>query len=179
MKYILITAAVALSLSACSNKSEQPAASAAASAATAPAPAVVFNKADATRPASLPAELVPASSCGFDRLNGADRGASNSISDKTRVAMNGWVADLKATAAPGPVFVEFDGPVKLYAAAQRGLKRPDVAGAHNNPVLVDSGWEANVDLSAATPGEYKVHVIEVNGTSATTCDPASVVVIAG
>jgi hypothetical protein len=144
----------------------------------APAPALVFSKADATRPAAFPAELAAVSSCAFDRLNGAEHGASNAIADKTRVAMNGWSADTKTSVAPGPVFVEFDGPVKLYVAAQRGLKRPDVAGAFNNPVLQDAGWEANADLSAAAPGEYKIRVIEVNGATATICDPHSALVIA-
>lgn len=176
MKYMLIAATAALSLSACSDRTEQPAGGTAGGA---PAvQAVVFNKADSIRPASFPAELASVSSCAFDRLNGGEHGPSSAIADKTRVAMNGWSADTKASAAPGPVFVEFDGPVKLYVAAQRGLKRPDVAGAFNNPVLQDAGWEANVDLSAATPGEYKVRLIEVNGTAATVCDPNSVFVIA-
>lgn len=177
MKHVLMAAAVAFSLSACSDSNEQPAGHAGGGAAA--VPAVAFSKAGAIRPASLPAELAPVSSCAFDRLNGGEHGASSAIADKSRVAINGWAADTKATAAPGPVFVEFDGPVKLYVAAQRSLKRPDVAGAFNNPVLQDAGWEANVDLSAATPGEYKLRVIEVNGAAGTICDPHGALVIAG
>lgn len=191
MKYILMTAMVALSLSACSDPSNQPAASAgdtAAAAPAAPVPAapapaaptgVVYTKAEATRPVTLPAQLAAVASCGFDRLNGGERTVSNTIGDKSRVSMNGWAADLKATVPPGPLFIEFDGPVKLYVAAQRSLKRPDVVSAHNNPVLIDSGWEANFDMSAAMPGQYKVQLIEVNGAGATTCDPNAVFVIAG
>lgn len=177
MNYVLIAGAIVLTLSACSDRAEQPGAGAADGA---PAvTAVVFSKAGTARPSSLPAELTPVSSCAFDHLNGSEHGASSAIADKSRVVMNGWSADAKAAAAPGPVFVEFDGPVKLYVGAQRSLKRPDVASAFNNPVLVDAGWETKVDLSAATPGEYKVRVIEVNGASATICDPNSVFVIAG
>lgn len=176
MKSLLLTTAVVLALSACSEKTEQ-----AAPAAEAPAApvAVVFTKTDSTRPASLPAELKAVDTCGFDRFNNAERGLSNAIADKTKVSMNGWSADIKATAAPGAVFLQLDGPVKLYAAAQRGLKRPDVAAVHNNPVLQDAGWEANIDMSAAVPGEYKLNILEVNGTTATTCDPHGVLVIAG
>lgn len=169
--------AVALSLSACSNKQESSTVRASASAAA--VPAVVFNKAEAIRPNSLPAELASVNTCSFDHLNGAPHGESNTIGDKARVALNGWSADTKATSVPGPVFVELDGPVKLYVAAQRGLKRPDVVGVFNNPVLLDSGWEANIDLSAASPGSYKVRVIEVSGTSATTCDAQGTLVIVG
>lgn len=173
MKYIFMTAAVALTLSACSEKTEQPAASAGAASA---AP-VVFSKAETARPASLPAELAAVPHCSFDLLNDGARGESETISNKARVTMNGWSGDPKATAAPGSVFLEFDGPAKLYATAQRGLKRPDVASAYSNPILQDSGWEAHIDLSAATPGQYKVRVIEVNGANATSCDPHSVLVI--
>lgn len=178
MKSLLLTTAVVLALSACSEKTE-PAAPAAGAPAAPAAVAPVFTKADVTRPASLPAELAAVTTCSFDRLNGNEHGLSNNIADKTKVSLNGWSADIKATVAPGPVFVELDGPVKLYAAAQRGLKRPDVAGAHNNPVLQDAGWEANIDMSAAVPGEYKVNILEVNGTAATTCNPNSILVIAG
>lgn len=177
MKYIFMIVATALSLSACSDP-ESPAASAATNAGTA-ASAVVFSKAETTRPASLPVELAVVGTCGFDRLNGSEHGESSAISDKVRVALNGWSADTNATAVPGPVIVEFDGPVKLYVSAQRSLKRPDVAGAFNNPVLQDAGWEANVDLSAATPGSYKIHLIEINGSTATICDPHGALVIAG
>ena len=169
MKYTALMAALALTLGACSDKAKPPGRTAAAGRA--------YVKADIARPASLPPELPAVASCGFDGLNGGAAGAANAIQDQARIALSGWSADPRTTLAPGRVFVELDGPVKLYAAARRGLKRPDVAAALNNPMLNDAGWEASIDLSSAAPGAYKVHLIELNGAAATTCDPHSALVI--
>jgi hypothetical protein len=171
MKSIVMIAALALTLGACADKSKAPALSAAADR--------LYIKADVARPSSLPLELPVVASCAFDGLNGGAAAASNAIGDKARVALNGWSGDIKTTVAPGPVLVELDGPVTLYAAASRGVKRPDVATVHNNPVLQDAGWAAGIDLTSAMPGTYKVHVIEGNGAAATTCDPHSELVIEG
>lgn len=175
MKYLLIATVLILPLAACSDKSAPPTP---ATVASAPAPnGGTFVKADGTRPAALPAKLTAATSCSFDTLNGAPRGVSNDIANKAQVQLNGWIANTAATAAPGQVYLELDGPGKLYAAGTRGLKRPDVAAAFNNPVLLDSGWDAQLDLSTAPAGTYKLHLILVDGATATICDPNAALVI--
>lgn len=137
----------------------------------------MITKANATRPSNIPKTLITSSSCSFDRFDGLARETVSVVKDKSKVNLNGWMGNPASTGAPGPIVLEMDGPSKFYFAGKRSLKRPDVAAALKKPVLVDSGWESNVDLSAVPPGSYKLHLIMLDEQSGSVCDPNGTIVV--
>lgn len=170
MKYLLTVAAIILTQTACNRNSEAPVAAPTGS--TASSPAVQYSRGEVTRPADLPKELLSSTSCSIDRVNNAPRQAENKVDDKSKIQLNGWAANLATTTPPGPLTIELDGPSQVFVTAQRSIKRADVADAHHNPLLVDAGWEAHIDLSGAAPGKYRVRLLESLGAGSTACDPS-------
>jgi hypothetical protein len=65
------------------------------------------------------------------------------ITDKSKIRLSGWATD--GDMIPKVVFIELEGPGKVYLEASRGVKRPDVAAHLNEPGLVDAGWESYAD----------------------------------
>lgn len=163
MKYPLLVAAMGLSLVACSEKEpEKPAASI-------PPPASGFAKATTVRPAVIQSTLSLPNACALDIVN--DQSPKDaSIPDKAKIKLFGWAGNVPAGTSPKQIFVEFEGPSKVYVQAVHGIKRPDVADALKKPGLVDTGWVAYADLSEMAAGTYKVRIIQVEGQSGLVCD---------
>jgi len=179
MKYPLLFAALCcLSLVACSEKQPEKAATPVPGAATpvpgaaTPVPGVV--KATTVRPAAIPATLSSSDACALDTVNGQlakDASTSDAAtSDKAKIKLAGWAANFPAGTSSQQIYVELEGPSKLYIRATHGLMRPDVAAFFNKPGLGDAGWTATVDLSEAAAGAYKVRIITVEGQSGLVCD---------
>jgi hypothetical protein len=100
-----------------------------------------------------------------------------SISDKARIKLAGWAGNVPAGTSPQQVFVDLEGPSKVYLQAAHGIKRPDVADFFKKPGLADTGWMAYADLSEMAAGAYKVRIIQVEGQSGLVCDSNESVVI--
>ena len=167
MKYPLLVAAIGLSLAACSEKEPEKAATPVAPPVATPASG--FAKATTVRPAVIQSTQSMPNTCALDGVN--DQPAKDaSISDKARVKLSGWAGNVPAGTSPKQVFVEFEGPSKVYVQAALGIKRPDVADAFKKPGLADTGWVAYADLSGAAAGAYKVRIIQVEGQSGLVCD---------
>ena len=174
MKCPLLVAVIVLSLAGCSEKEPEKAPTPAASPAAAPAPS--FAKATTVRPAVIQSTRSLPNACSFDAVN--DQPPKDaSISDKARVKLHGWAGNVPAGTSPKQVFVEFEGPSKVYVQATHGIKRPDVADALKKPGLVDTGWVAYADLSDAAAGAYKVRIIQVEVQSGLVCDSNKSIVI--
>ena len=121
------------------------------------------------RPAEIQSTQSLPDVCWLDSVN--DQPAKDApISDKARIKLVGWAANIAAGTSPQPIFVELEGASKIYVKALRGVKRPDVAESYRKPGLVDAGWVAYADLSDAAAGAYKVRTIQVEGQSGLVCD---------
>ena len=156
---LLFAGLCCLSLVACSEKQPEKAAT--------PVPGVV--KATTVRPAAMPATLSLSEACALDAVNG-QLAKDASTSDKAKIKLDGWAANFPAGTSSQQIYVELEGPSKLYFRATHGLMRPDVAAVFNKPGLGDAGWTASVDLSEAAAGAYKVRIITVEGQSGLVCD---------
>ena len=167
MKYPLLVAALVLSLAGCSEKEpEKPATPAATPNATG---APSFAKATTERPAVIQSTRSLPNACALDIVN--DQLAKEvSSSDKAKITLIGWAGNVPAGTSPKQIFVEFEGPSKVYIQAAHGNKRPDVADAFKKPGLADTGWVAYADLSEVAAGTYKVRIIQVEGQSGLVCD---------
>ncbi len=170
MKYPLLVAAIGLSLAACSEKQPEKAATPVAT------PPPSFAKATTVRPAVIQATQSMPNACALDGVN--DQPAKeSSISEKARVKLIGWAANVPAGTSPKQIFVEFEGPSKVYVQAAHGTKRPDVADHFKKPGLADTGWVAYADLSEAAAGAYKVRIIQVEGQTGLVCDSNKSIVV--
>ena len=170
MKYPLLIAAMGLSLVACSEKPpEKPAAPVATQASG-------IAKATAARPAVIQSTQSLPNACALDSVND-QLGKDASISDKARVKLSGWAGNVPAGTSPKQVFVEIDGPSKVYVQAALGIKRQDVADHFKKPGLADVGWVANADLSELAAGAYKVRTIQVEGQTGLVCDSNKSIVL--
>jgi hypothetical protein len=166
MKYALLCAAICLSVVACSEKPAEKTA--------APVPGVV--KATTARPAAIPATLSSSEACALDGVN--DQPAKDApAADKAKLKLDGWVANVPAGTTAQQIFVELEGPSRFYFKATHGVKRPDVAAHFNKPGLGEAGWTAQVDLSEAAAGAYKVRIIQLEGQSGLVCDSKKSVAI--
>lgn len=172
MKYPLLVAAIGLSLAACSEKQPEKAATPAPVA----SPAPIYVKATAARPAAIQSTQSLPNSCWLDTVN--DQPAKDaSISDKARTRLVGWAGNVSAGTSPRQVFVELEGPSKVYIQAVHGIKRPDVADNFKKPGLADTGWVAYADLSELAAGAYKVRIIQVEGQAGLVCDSTSSILL--
>lgn len=170
MKYPLLVAAIGLSLVACTEKQPEKAATSVA------APAPSFVKASTVRPAAIQSTLSLPNVCSVDIVN--DQPAKNaSISDKAKITLAGWAANVPAGTSPQQIFIEFEGASKVYVKATHGIKRPDVADFFKKPGLADAGWVAYADLSEVAAGAYKVRIIQVEGQAGSVCDSNNSIVI--
>jgi hypothetical protein len=170
MKYPLLFTAIGLSLAACSEKPPEKAATPVAT------PAAGFAKAVTERPAVIQSMQDLPNSCALDSVD--DQLAKDvSSSDKTKIKLGGWAGNVPAGTSPKQVFVEFDGPRKVYVQAAHGIKRPDVADHFKKPGLADTGWVANADLSDVAVGTYKVRIIQVEGQTGLVCDSRKSIVL--
>lgn len=174
MKYPLLVAAMGLSLVACSEKQPEIAATPVATPVATPAPPYV--KATTVRPAAIQSTLSLPDACRLDSVN--DQPATDaSISDKARIKLVGWAGNVPAGTSPQQIFIELEGPSKVYIQAALGIKRPDVADHFNKPGLADTGWVAYADLSEMAASVYKVRIIQVEGQSGLVCDSNNSIVI--
>ena len=163
MKYPLLVAAIGLALAACSEKEPEKAATPVAT------PAPIYAKATTVRPAAIQSTRSLPDACALDSVN--DQPAKDaSISDKAKIKLIGWAGNVPAGTSPKQIFVELEGPNKLYVQAAHGVKRPDVADHFKKPGLADTGWVAHADLSEAAAGTYRVRIIQVEGQSGLVCD---------
>jgi len=170
MKYPLLFAAISLSLVACSEKQPEKAATPVATAVPS------FVKAATVRPAAIQSTLSLPGACALDSVN--DQFVKDAaISDKARIKLVGWAGNVPAGTSPQQIFVELDGPSKVYFKAAHGQKRPDVATVFKKPGLADAGWTAYADLSELAAGAYKVRIIQVEGQSGLVCDSNKSIVI--
>ena len=166
MKYPLLLAAISLSLAACSEK--QPENSA--------APAPGFGKPTTVRPAAIHSTQSLPDACRLDSVN--DQTAKDAaISDKAKIKLVGWAGNVPAGTSPQQIFVELEGPSKVYLKAAHGIRRPDVAAYFNKPRLADTGWVAYADLSEVAAGAYKVRIIQVEWQTGLVCDSNKSIVI--
>jgi hypothetical protein len=137
-----------------------------------------FIKATSERPSGIPAAaLETETGCQVDWINNVPAQQAASITEKTKVRLAGWAGNLKRGTSPQEIFIALEGPSKVYFRAFSGLQRPDIVSAFGKPGLVNSGWEAYVDLSGVLAGAYKAQVIQVEGPSVSVCDVQYPIVI--
>ena len=172
MKYPLLVAAIGLTLAACSEKQPEKAATPVAT----PAPTPIYVKATTVRPASIQSTRSLPDACRLESVN--ERPAKDaSISDKAKIKLIGWAGNVPAGTSPKQIFVELEGPGKVYVQAAHGIKRPDVAEHFKKPGLADTGWVAYADLSDVAAGAYKVRIIQLEGQAGLVCDSNNSIVI--
>jgi hypothetical protein len=111
-------------------------------------------------------------SCSLDAVGAAAAAEVTPVSREGTVTLVGWAADGAAGKVPPVVGLELIGEKKkFYAVASRITKRPDVAEAMKVPAFVDSGYDALTSFKDVEPGEYEVHVLQVNAAGNTlTCN---------
>ena len=126
-----------------------------------------------SRPPSIPQELSPVTSCNIDVVEGAPRAEPTAIKNKAAAQLSGWAGDVLSGTSPSAVFIELEGPDKIYVKASRGPRRPDVVAAFHRKGLMNSGWEAYADLSQLPSGSYKVRIIQFEGNSGFICEKGS------
>ncbi|MDD5267449.1 MAG: hypothetical protein PHO08_10020 [Methylococcales bacterium] len=165
MKYFLIVTTISLFVAACTEK--QP------DSATTQTPTLI--KATTVRPITIPSTLDSVFTCSLDSVNGQPSQETVTITDKSKISLSGWATD--EDIIPKVMFIELEGPGKVYLEASRGGKRPDVAAHLNKPGLVDAGWASYADLSGVVAGTYKLRIIQVEGQSGSICTPNSKIVI--
>lgn len=101
--------------------------------------------------------------CSLDSVTPAVFADVTAVARAGTVKLVGWAAESPASPVPKVIFIELIGAKgKLYAAASRLTKRPDVAIALKQPPLVDSGWDLLTSFESVEPGEYSVRVVQVN-----------------
>ncbi|MFA5167553.1 MAG: hypothetical protein WC530_03370 [Candidatus Omnitrophota bacterium] len=173
MKYLLLFVAIGLSLAGCCEKKPGEVEVAPPLSLTPPS----FIKATTECPFTILAALDPTAACSIDWVDDKTAQEATPIKEKAKVKLAGWAGNVEAGTSPQEVFVELDGPSKVYFKASPGLNRPDVAAHFKKPGLASSGWEVYADLSGVTAGTYKAQVIQVKGQSGLTCDTKRSIVV--
>jgi len=141
------------------------AASSAASSAPAvedPPPVVSEQPFKAEPPSGVcaPANSTP---CSLDAVAGAPATDVTTVKRESPTMLVGWAVDWATSTVPPVVIIELAGTKKkFYAPAVRATKRPDVAADTKNPAYVRSGWDVLGALKDVDPGEYAVHVVQIN-----------------
>jgi len=167
MKHSLLVAAMGLSLVACSEKPPEKATTPTAPSAAPSAPS--FVKPTAVRPAAIQSVASVTDGCALDYMN--DRPMKDAtITDKAKVTLLGWAGNVPAGSSPQQVFLEFEGPSKIYLKTAHSAKRPDVVDHFKKPGLADAGWAAYADFSEVTAGAYKVRIIQLQGQTSMVCE---------
>jgi hypothetical protein len=150
------------------------AASSAASAAPAveEAPPVVSEQPFKAEPPSSVCAPAHSEPCSLDAIAGATATDLTTVKRESPTMLVGWAVDWATSTVPPVVIIELAGAKKkFYAPAVRATKRPDVATATKSPAYVRSGWDVLGVLKDVDPGEYAVHVIQVNTMGmALSCD---------
>lgn len=129
------------------------------------------------------AVIVPSGLCSFDAISGQaiTNDATTVVVDPAAFVVSGWVGDRGTMTRP-------DANVRLTQAAGGRMweitagpakRRGDVARHFNNDGLQDAGFEAAIDLSALSPGEYGLSMVHENGGRRFVCDKGAKVRIEG
>lgn len=154
-------------LVACSEKAP----TAPSTAAPASAPVDEYVAPNISRPTTLTAALKPTGHCSIDMVNYAVAAPSNTVTDKTKVKLQGWAADATQGLLPQQVYLELEGAQKMWVRAVTGTDRPDVATHFKNPQLQNAGWSAFANLSTLPAGTYTLRVVQImNDHSETLCE---------
>jgi hypothetical protein len=177
MKYFLFVVVMGLSLAGCGEQGPGKSASTGSVSVPPAAKNRSVIKATSERPSAIPATLGSGAACQVDWVNDAPAQKAPPVTNKAKVRLVGWAADLnKGTSSQG-VFIALVGPSKFYFEALSGLKRGDVVSAYKKPGLANAGWDAYADLSGVSAGAYKIQVIQVDGSSGSACDTGRSIVI--
>jgi hypothetical protein len=127
-------------------------------------PKVTFSP---TAPSGLPnVQAFPGGIGNVDWINDAQAEGEIKVKRKDVVSMTGWAANNNNKSIPSTVLMQLNlGNKSYYALATRTKqKRPDIAKAINNPVLADSAWQLDADISSVPPGKYLIGFILSDGT---------------
>jgi len=98
------------------------------------------------------------------KVNKNKKGGSIDKVDHTppQIIFRGWTADIEGKALASSVIVTIAGKKdQLPVEAKMGLKRSDVAKAHNAPELTNSGWNMTIPESLIGRGKHKLHFYAV------------------
>lgn len=135
-----------------------------------------YIKPTATRPTSVPSSVASADSCNIDSVNDGPRTEPIVITDKAKIKLSGWAGNITAGTSPQEIYIELEGPSKIYIKALHSFDRPDVATYFNKPGLTNSGWESYADLAGVAAGTYKVRIIQVDGQFGLICGNGSIAI---
>ena len=126
---------------------------------------------DTTAPSALCSPAVT-ESCAIDAVGPAPAAEVTTVKRDDTAVLVGWAADAARQSVPPVVGLELVGETKkFYAIASRITKRPDVAAALKVPAFVDAGYDVRTTFEDVDPGEYEVHVFQIDeSTSALTCN---------
>lgn len=168
---ILAGAVVLLSLAACGESGKLPTATATSAL---PAAVKVANE----RPANMPTMLdTSAGGCALDGVNDQPAQDAIKVADKARLKLAGWAGNVATGTIPPETFIELEGAGRAYVKVSQGLQRLDVASHFNKPGLANAGWGALVDMSQLPAGQYKLHIVQIEGQSGLICDTHRVLIL--
>lgn len=147
----------------------------------APVTAGVPPVAVALAPADAPAGNGADTRCNIETLGGQLlAGSLPTVAAGHAVELSGWYhlrsaapaeAGGDAAAAPPTVVVlsSAGGRGRWIVAMPARTERPDVAVAHKDPTAMHSGFAFNMDLSALSPGVYRMHLSDAAYSAASIC----------
>lgn len=102
--------------------------------------------------------VVVSEDCGLDAVDGAHDKAY-SLDHTKPVQVSGWAADRKLAAPPEVAKLILRGNSSFSADLPINQVRTDVAAALNKKEFSKAGYNALIDLSAVTPGKYRLSIV--------------------
>ena len=96
--------------------------------------------------------------CSLDVVDGT-RSDAYSLDHAKRAQLSGWAADRKLAAPPEVAQLILRGNSSFSADLPINQVRTDVAAALNKKEFSKAGYNALIDLSAVTPGKYRLSIV--------------------
>ena len=132
---------------------------------------LVYTKASLNRPDTGLTQAAQSESCSVDAIDGDKTPNGGVVKEPAKATLVGWAVNTSAGAPSRKIWIEFTGAKSFYGETTVNLERKDVAKYFNNPALSNSGWEANMDLTALAAGTYTIKILIKGDHESLICDP--------
>ena len=154
----IVTAAMTLSLAACSPSSSDNDQQAHTAASTPSAVPPAANAAFAAYEGSIP-PIATNKQCALDNISGQSAGGAAQLHTGTSALFVGWAGNGKGQAANGFLLV-LKGSQSYSVPLTMNVARPDVAKALSSEGMANSGYQVSASLSGVATGAYHVAIVD-------------------